>query len=190
MSKIESTPATPITEEMRKPDEIEEALKKYLVSTKPGRYKIVYDVPSENMQPLFDILAASGWKLCSVNSTRVGLNDAGTWIVPDIVGRSSLPHASGVNLPTHKMETWVVSRGLSLSMDSCLAVNQKQPEQGEKAEDSKKQHHPRCGEDDAIPLKDKLRGVQAADWRDDGRDNRMFMVAPTCPLRLPSNPPH
>lgn len=53
-------------EQERSSDAIEEAIRTHLMSTQIGRYKIVYDVPSENMQPLFDVLSSSGWKLNSV----------------------------------------------------------------------------------------------------------------------------
>ncbi len=56
----------PKAEQERSSDAIEEAIKTHLMSTQIGRYKIVYDVPSENMQPLFDVLSSSGWKLNSV----------------------------------------------------------------------------------------------------------------------------
>ncbi len=60
-------PLTDHAEQQRKqPEDIQQALKKYLSEAEPAKYKIIYDVPDENMQPLFNILAASGYKLHSV----------------------------------------------------------------------------------------------------------------------------
>lgn len=66
MITMTTTPKPPTAERKQQPDKTEELIEKHLANCQAGRYKIIYDVPSENMQPLFDILSSSGWRLHSV----------------------------------------------------------------------------------------------------------------------------